>query len=243
MAAAEYYHQMPVGNGHQPNPVPISRPQYLSPQPTNVYPQTPPMSSPVPQQPHAPPPYQLVEMPAEKPYLPTDQQYQRNSFSHPERPPISPWNTSYNQPIPPGHDRDYYQKYPPAPQQYSQQPPQPLYHIPPPHLRLYHANASSPNLAQGYHSDPEPHRRRRTRRKSASRSTTADGFLGAAGGGLIGDMIFPGLGTLGGAVAGYFGGKDYGKHRKRRESLHRETQTQWEARHGKRGHSGERRHS
>ena len=67
--------------------------------------------------------------------------------------------------------------------------------------------------------------------------------MGAAGGVLIGDMIFPGLGTLGGAVAGYFGGKDYGKHRKRRESLQRDTQTEWETRHGKRGHSKDRRYS
>ena len=53
-------------------------------------------------------------------------------------------------------------------------------------------------------------------------------------------MIFPGLGTLGGAVAGYFGGKDYGKHRKRREGLNREEQRQWEIKHGKRSHSGDR---
>jgi hypothetical protein len=58
---------------------------------------------------------------------------------------------------------------------------------------------------------------------------------------LIGDLIFPGLGTLGGAVAGYIGGKDYGKHRKRRESMNREEQKIWEARYGKRGKSGERR--
>ncbi len=56
-------------------------------------------------------------------------------------------------------------------------------------------------------------------------------------------MIFPGLGTLGGVVAGYFGGKDYGKHRKRKESMNREEQRQWEDRYGKRGHSGERRYS
>jgi hypothetical protein len=56
-------------------------------------------------------------------------------------------------------------------------------------------------------------------------------------------MIFPGLGTLGGAVAGYFGGKDYGKHRKRRESLKEEEQRIWESQHGKRRSSGERRYS
>jgi len=32
-------------------------------------------------------------------------------------------------------------------------------------------------------------------------------FLGASGGAVIGDLIFPGLGTLGGALLGGVGGK------------------------------------
>jgi hypothetical protein len=243
MAAAEYYQQMPVGNGPQPNALPASRPQYLSPQPSSYYQQTPPAINLPPQQ---PPPYQSVEMPAEKPYRPTNDQYQRNSFSHPQRPPPPPWNTPYNQAIPSPHSQEYQPCYPPGPQQHSRLHPQHIYQHSPTHLRPYYPNGSSSNLAQGYQSDPEPHRRRRSRRKSSSnsRSTTADGFLGAAGGGLIGDMIFPGLGTLGGAVAGYLGGKDFGKHRKRRESLQRETQSEWEVRHGKRREkSRERRYS
>ncbi|KAL6247180.1 hypothetical protein RBB50_005523 [Rhinocladiella similis] len=84
----------------------------------------------------------------------------------------------------------------------------------------------------GYSSDPEYHRRRhksRPRRVSDnSRSTNADAFLGAAGGGLIGDLIFPGLGTIGGALAGWVGGKDYGKHRKWREEKRDREQEKWE---------------
>jgi hypothetical protein len=38
-------------------------------------------------------------------------------------------------------------------------------------------------------------------------------FLGAGGGALIGDMIFPGLGTIGGALLGGVGGHEYGKSR------------------------------
>jgi hypothetical protein len=221
MAAAEYFNQTSFGNGPQAHPLPDSRPQYLTPQPTPFYPHT--SASSNPHSPHssAPPPYQCVEMPAEKPYRPTDQQYQRNSFSYSERPPPPGWNSPYGQPTPPQNGQDYKPFPPPGPYQYPQHLPQPMHYNPPPHLRPYHANNSSPNLAQGYHSDPEPRRRRRTRRKSTSRSSTADGFLGAAGGGLIGDLIFPGLGTLGGAVAGYIGGKDYGKHRKRKDSHHR----------------------
>jgi len=52
--------------------------------------------------------------------------------------------------------------------------------------------------------------------------------LGAAGGGLIGDLIFPGLGTVGGALAGWIGGKEYGTHRKRKESQREMMQREWE---------------
>lgn len=40
-------------------------------------------------------------------------------------------------------------------------------------------------------------------------------FLGAGGGALIGDMIFPGLGTIGGAILGGVGGHEYEKKRTR----------------------------
>ena len=55
-------------------------------------------------------------------------------------------------------------------------------------------------------------------------SNTSNTFLGAFGGGAIGDLIFPGLGTLGGALLGAFGAHDLSsrsqsqngnKHRKR----------------------------
>lgn len=64
--------------------------------------------------------------------------------------------------------------------------------------------------------------------KSTSRSKNADAFVGAAGGGLIGDLIFPGLGTLGGAAIGWLGGKDYGNHRKQREEKRHKEQRKWE---------------
>lgn len=105
-------------------------------------------------------------------------------------------------------------------------------------MRPY-ANPNSPqySLESGYSSDPEPHRRKHKHKKrrdsdekksSKSRSTTTDAFLGAAGGGLIGDLIFPGLGTVGGAALGYIGGRDYGKHRKVREEKFATAQREWE---------------
>ena len=107
---------------------------------------------------------------------------------------------------------------------------------------------TNPNASQyslgGYSSDPEPRRRRRRRRDESgtrrdsgesreirtktSRSKNADSFLGAAGGGLIGDLIFPGLGTIGGAAIGWLGGKDYANHRKNREEKRHKEQRKWE---------------
>ena len=82
-----------------------------------------------------------------------------------------------------------------------------------------------------------------SRRKSDSRSTIKDAFLGAAGGGLIGDLIFPGLGTIGGAAIGWLGGKDYGNHRKGREDKRADEQEKWEAKyrpeHRRRRHESE----
>ncbi|KAI7152968.1 hypothetical protein KC349_g8668 [Hortaea werneckii] len=48
------------------------------------------------------------------------------------------------------------------------------------------------------------------RKKSNGVST----FLGAGGGAVLGDIIFPGLGTLGGAILGGVGGHEYGKQRR-----------------------------
>lgn len=54
------------------------------------------------------------------------------------------------------------------------------------------------------HHRPESHHRQEKDKKKSS--SAANTFIGAGGGALIGDMIFPGLGTLGGAVLGGLGG-------------------------------------
>lgn len=53
------------------------------------------------------------------------------------------------------------------------------------------------------------HRSQPQRKKSSGVNT----FLGAGGGAIIGDAIFPGLGTIGGALLGGLGGHEYGKKR------------------------------
>jgi uncharacterized protein YcfJ len=96
----------------------------------------------------------------------------------------------------------------------------------------------------GHSSDPGPHQRRHkhhyeTKRRisETSRPTTADGLIGAAGGGLIGNLIFPGLGTAAGALAGWLGGKEYGNYCKSREEKRDREQEAWERKHGSRAHS------
>lgn len=44
-----------------------------------------------------------------------------------------------------------------------------------------------------------------------------DTFLGAGGGAIIGDAIFPGLGTIGGLILGGVGGREYAKKKERSE--------------------------
>ena len=53
-------------------------------------------------------------------------------------------------------------------------------------------------------SRPQPRRQK---------SSGVNTFLGAGGGAIVGDLIFPGLGTLGGALLGGVGGHEYGKKR------------------------------
>jgi hypothetical protein len=227
MAAADYYQAGHPPVQHQINPTYLAPPpqsQRASSPPDYVYPpyqQNPNLQTP-PQQ--FPPPQYHPTAKGRSPNPPyTQAPPQRNSFPHPERPDPQTWNQSYP-PLP----------NPNQPVQY-----QPLQFAPPPHQGhrpsysqpYLHPNQSSVSFTSGYLSDPEPHRRRHSHHKksrSSTHSTTTDGFLGAAGGGLIGDLLFPGLGTVGGALAGWIGGKEYGEHRKRRDSQLEAKQREWE---------------
>lgn len=73
-------------------------------------------------------------------------------------------------------------------------------------------------------------------------SSNKDAFLGAAGGGLVGDLIFPGLGTVGGAAIGWFGGKDFARRHEKRKEQRAEAQKEWEAIHRPNAHHGDRSH-
>ncbi|KAF2772443.1 hypothetical protein EJ03DRAFT_204578 [Teratosphaeria nubilosa] len=58
------------------------------------------------------------------------------------------------------------------------------------------------------------HHHHHTRPQPKKKASGASAFLGAGGGAIIGDAIFPGLGTLGGAILGGLGGHEYGKQRR-----------------------------
>jgi len=58
---------------------------------------------------------------------------------------------------------------------------------------------------------PRERSRRRSHGKEKDPHSSRNTFLGAFGGGAVGDLIFPGLGTLGGALIGGWGGHQAGK--------------------------------
>ncbi|KAJ9630103.1 hypothetical protein H2204_008758 [Knufia peltigerae] len=198
---------------------------------------------------YAPPPYQPLnnEQKAQQSvhFAPTPSPGERSRPS----PQPQPQPYAMNQPnyqVHPAQHLSPYPQNPYVPLEYQNQqayyPPSPYQHPRPNH------SYTDLHGGGGYSSDPEHHQRHkhksRPRRVSDnSRSTNADALLGAAGGGLIGDLIFPGLGTIGGALAGWVGGKDYGKHRKWREEKRDREQENWEKKFRNRDRDRSRSHS
>ena len=188
------------------------------------------------------PPSPYTQSPHPPPYQPLSNDQKVHFAQNPSPPGPSQSTYALNQPNYQASRAQQLAPYPPGPYV-----PAGAYHqIQPyaqPHHRSHHRHSHSDPSGSGYSSDPEhsrdKHRKDRTRRISeSSRSSKADGFIGAAGGGLIGDLIFPGLGTVGGALVGFFGGKDYGKHRKWREEKRDREQERWERKYRK-GDSGD----
>lgn len=190
-----------------------------------------------------PPPYSAFNQPPQRASSqPPPQQYQAynpngtpNVNTHqypPEKLPQRP-STLQNMSRP----SDYAAQYPP------QQPPRPLYQqqpVQPPNGMYQQVGPGLGSLSQVYGSQRPPRRsstsgaspyRKESRSRSRSRdrkhrhnhysrpkperqkSSGVNTFLGAGGGAIVGDLIFPGLGTLGGALLGGVGGHEYGKKR------------------------------
>jgi len=257
MAAAEYFSSAPM---HIPTSSPYQQGPTSHPQAaTSSLSFNPPRPN---MQAQAPPPYQEQRPGVHFAPTPTTaEQPQRHSFSSDQRPSQVPWNHPPQQGYGDPHAQQNMALQPYQQQPYSSSPtnghgtpPQRPQYLSP-HMRPYaNPNSSHYSLESGgYASDPEHNRRKHKHRhrkdsgesrsvRPSGRSSNSDAFLGAAGGGLIGDLIFPGLGTVGGAVVGWLGGKDYGHHRQGREEKRHEEQRKWEEKFGHRHRSGSRSH-
>lgn len=80
-----------------------------------------------------------------------------------------------------------------------------------------HSHTHHHHQSHHHHHHSHSHSRSRSSNPTPKDHTSRDTFLGAAGGGVIGDLIFPGLGTVGGALLGALGGNERAR-RKRGES-------------------------
>lgn len=205
MAAAEYYNG---GGGLRP-PLP------------QQFPSNQPNASPAPSNPpyplsDQPPPYTAYAESIRPQSQPPPQRWPSQGGGggqyHPGPPPGAPPYPPEKNNLPNGYQiDDYGRQYPQHPQQSQQN------LVPPP---------GAQPMRRRYTSSPY---RDRSRSRSRSRARSRNGggrpqmhrkkssgfntFLGAGGGAIIGDAIFPGLGTLGGALLGGFGGHEYGKRR------------------------------
>ena len=231
MAAAEYYNPggTPQGPPQGPPPAPMSVPQMqqqptLRPNPnqsqsnlTPPYPLTdgpPPPYSSEQQRPHSqPPPQQRIPQPNGGPYTPY-QPPNMNTHQYPhEKAPQRP-STLQNMYRP----SDFIPSHPPQ-----QQPPGGYFTPVAPGLgsmsQVYgnqqkpprrssmsgypsggddqnrQSSSRSPSHTRRHHHKPKPELQRK-------KSSGVNTFLGAGGGAIIGDLIFPGLGTIGGALLG-----------------------------------------
>ena len=163
---------------------------------------------------------------------PHQQALQVRPAVHFEQPGPPPPYTQQNQYPPPPPPQNQHQQ--PRPPQVQVHPPsQAPYFAPPPQagqpgfarLEPKRSHSTPPEDYKHHHHQHHHHSHSHSRSRSRSRSRSGSNdhksrntFLGAGGGALIGDAIFPGLGTLGGALLGGFGGREYSKKHRSRSS-------------------------
>lgn len=225
---------VPQQNIQQPPPQPAPPLQSTPPYPLYDGP-PPPYSAGFDQRPHSqPPPAQRVDaIPQHQP----QPQYRPTHLSAQYRPQPQPHSYSYEYPPEkqpyPAHDdyrRDPYAQ--PAGQKHDRRASSNSNYPPSLNGGQYSSIYRGRKDDDKRYYDEDYERRDRSRSRSRSRSRGRDRdvrrkhverkkssgvntFLGAGGGALIGDMIFPGLGTIGGALLGGVGGHEYGKGKNR----------------------------
>lgn len=234
MAAAEYYNP---GGASRPPQAPAAGPGPAPQQPAFLGPPSATSQAPPYPMSDAPPPYQAFA-PPQRPQSQPPPIRQNGAQQYQAYNPNPPHNTDTHQYPPekvPQRPSALQNMYRPA-DFASTHPPQ----APPPPANGYFTPAG-PALSQIYNDQTRPPRRSSTsgyptaqspyRRDSRSpepkkhrhhssrpqttrqKSGGVNTFLGAGGGAIIGDLIFPGLGTIGGAIIGGVGGHEYGKKR------------------------------
>ncbi|KAK4954347.1 hypothetical protein LTR10_007778 [Elasticomyces elasticus] len=237
MAAADYYNPggggMPHATAQQaPRPQQPLRPlpQNMSPLPYPISDAPPPYSAFSEQRPQSqPPPHSRPQShvdfaptnnypPAQHGYPPDKQGYRPSAMQSvypPQQPQYPPQQSQY-----PPQQPQYQPVQPPAPQQgYPYPNGKPI-----PGLSTVGRRPSAvPYTDRDRDRDSSRSRSRsRSRRRhhhhhreqpQPKKKSGVSTFLGAGGGAIIGDVIFPGLGTLGGALLGGVGGHEYAKKR------------------------------
>ncbi|CAK3885982.1 Hypothetical predicted protein [Lecanosticta acicola] len=228
MAAAEYYTpggQQPTGP--QPGLAPPSHGNLNPPYPLS---DAPPPYSQFDQRPHSqPPPQHRPSAPGEQYYPPPP------SNGYPAYPPHKSGRPPQNMHKPPGTPGPYPPQPYPQQAQYLQAQPQGYFGLAgTPAMQQVYANGNAdgrkPSSTPAYGPPRSPYRddsQSRSRSRGAhhshhhhkpevkrKHSSGVHSFLGAGGGAIIGDAIFPGLGTLGGAILGGLGGHEYGRQRR-----------------------------
>ncbi|CZT15607.1 uncharacterized protein RCC_12227 [Ramularia collo-cygni] len=233
MAAAEYY------SGGQ---TPPSRPQ-LNTYATPPYPMSdapPPYSVLAESRPHSQPPPARHTSDIYRPYPPSNPQYIPEKQSRPP-PQSSQYGGSYNPPKQ-SFGGSYHQQQsgylqPPGPSAYNNQgyTSNPNYSVQQPakhaHFRDDRSRDRSRSRSRGdrdldrerdrnrrhRNHRPDSHHRSDSYKQDAGKkkSSSANTFIGAGGGALIGDAIFPGLGTIGGAILGGLGGHKVSKDKEK----------------------------
>jgi hypothetical protein len=81
------------------------------------------------------------------------------------------------------------------------------------HRHSHSSHGSDDSLDRDYGRDRTRDRSHHGGRKTRAGHKDRDTFLGAGAGGLVGDLIFPGLGTAAGLLLGGYGGRKHAKKR------------------------------
>ncbi|SMQ50079.1 unnamed protein product [Zymoseptoria tritici ST99CH_3D7] len=219
MAAAEYFNPgsqpasysgapRPPMNANLALPYPISDapPPYTAIADARPHSQPPPIQRPPPLDPYyqQPPANGQQYPPGDQQYPPYNQQYPQNGVQYPSNGQHHPAEKA-SRPQPQAQYR---------PQSYTPQPQQGYFSQPGPSSMKQSFTRKDRDYGAA-----SPHVQFRTDSPRKKKSGV-DTFIGAGGGALIGDAIFPGLGTIGGAILGGLGGHKVAKDKERERRVH-----------------------